>query len=75
VVICERPTPEIAAHAPAWILLYPGDANLAIVTHGGSSRQIDQPSFAALLAELDALLTRLAPGEASEGPAASPAPA
>ncbi len=62
IVITDRLTPALVAHACAWILYYPECANVAIAGGHGATQCITEPCLADVLAMLDRLVTPCFPG-------------
>jgi hypothetical protein len=74
-VFLSDPAPAVEAEVPAWVLLYPSDANRAIAALGSAREVIDQPGLADLVALLDRALTLVALASgASRGSATGSSP-
>ncbi len=59
IVVSGRLSPAIEAHAGGWLLYYPEQANLAVVSDEGDGRRIENPQFPDILAAIDGLIARL----------------
>ena len=60
IVVTDRLTPDVEAHAAGWLLYYPDHRNVALVgcAGDGEPHRIDLPRFADVMAAIDGLLLR-----------------